>query len=72
MQPVSEPYRWTGHIRRDGDGITGELTDTVGFVIHLRGEREPGGYRIIGTPGLVPPSFLFPNWMEESLGDAQT
>lgn len=45
---------WTGHIRKDGDGIAGSITDSMGYQIDFTGTRAPGGYALTGTTGAVP------------------
>lgn len=52
---------WTGTIRRDGDGIVGELQDRFGYSVSLVGVRVQGGYAITGTPGEAP------SWLDEWL-----
>jgi hypothetical protein len=49
---------WTGFIRRSADGISGELRDEWGWVVRLRGTRQPdGSYALTGTLG-DPPAAL--------------
>lgn len=50
--------QWTGHIRRDPDvpeGIRGELTDSLGYHLIIKGTRVQGGYALTGVAG--PPAL---------------
>ena len=52
------PYRWTGEIHRESDGvIVGTIRDPFGFSIELRGVRQAGGYALTGINGPVPEQF---------------
>lgn len=56
-------HSYTGHLRRgvEADTIEGELTDTWGWKIHIRGVRDPaGGYRLTGEVREVPDSLRQP------------
>jgi hypothetical protein len=62
---MPDTYLWIGRIWRDGDGLVGILTDNgPGYSIELKGERTPGGYRLVGTPGPVPEQYEIP-WLDK-------
>lgn len=63
---MTAPYRWTGKLRKDGDGISCELRDPFGFIITLTGQRCADGYDVVGINGHVPEAFLVP-WLDEAI-----
>ena len=52
--------RWTGALRRDGDGITGELIDVFGFVTTITGTRSATGYDLTAELTHVPDAYTLP------------
>jgi hypothetical protein len=63
---MTAPYRWTGTIRKDGDGISAVLVDNFGFTITLTGQRSTAGYAVVGINGHVPEAFLVP-WLDDAV-----
>jgi hypothetical protein len=63
---MTAPYRWTGTIRKDGDGISAVLVDNFGFTITLTGQRTAAGYDVVGINGHVPEEFRVP-WLDDAV-----
>jgi hypothetical protein len=53
------PSVMSGHIRRQGSGLVGELLDTLGFITHLTGVLDPAvpGRWILTATVVVPPGL---------------
>jgi len=63
MPPPTEPAIWTGWLKRGEtpDTVTGQLTDSWGWVVTLTGARDPeGGYRLEGRLGPAPEALRIP------------